>query len=467
MEKKKLSAGAKMISVIGVGKLGAPISACFAHKGHQVIGVDVNRRIVRLINEGRAPVFEPGLEELIGKNRKRFTATGDYEEAVLKSDITFIFVPTPTDASGGFSLRYVLSACEKIGEALRKKSGYHLVVLSSTVLPGATEKEIRPALEKSSAKRCGKDFGLCYNPEFIALGSVIRDVLNPDFVLIGQSDPKAGEILASFYKTFCDNNPPVARMNTVNAEITKLSVNTFVTTKITFANMIARICERIPGADVDVVTSALGLDKRIGRAYLKGATGYGGPCFPRDNLALSFLARKVGAPATLAEATDKSNRAQISHLVSLLKAKSPRGGSVGILGLTYKPDTDVVEEAQGLLLARALSEEGMAVIVYDPAGMENARKILPGSVKYAGSMEECVRKSASIVITTPWKEFRSISPEAFRHSKVRRLLVDCWRILDVSKYGRITNYIALGIGDREDKPKPGAKQKAKAGGKRR
>ncbi len=165
-------------------------------------------------------------------------------------------------------------------------------------------------------------------------------------------------------------------MNFVNAELTKLSVNTFVTTKITFANMLAKICERLPGAEVDIVTAALGLDSRIGKKYLKGAVGYGGPCFPRDNLALSFLVRQLGTVATLAEATDGANRQEIRRLAELAKSKLPADGTVGILGLSYKPNTDVVEESQGLLLAQFLSAQGIPVSVYDPAGMGNAERVL-------------------------------------------------------------------------------------------
>ncbi|MEM3485867.1 MAG: nucleotide sugar dehydrogenase, partial [Candidatus Methanomethyliaceae archaeon] len=347
------------ISVIGLGKLGAPLAAVLASKGHKVIGVDVDDRPIRLINEGKAPVYEPGLEALIQASRERLWATSDYDLAVRETEATFIIVPTPSDESGAFSLRYVLAAAESIGQALRHKDGYHLVVLTSTVMPGATGSELLPALETHSGKRCGRDFGLCYNPEFIALGSVIHDMLNPDFVLIGESDPHAGDILTGIYRNLCENNPPIARMNFINAELTKLALNTFVTTKISYANMLAEVCERLPGADVDVVTSALGLDSRIGRKYLKGAIGYGGPCFPRDNLAFIHLARQLGVQAVLAEATDRLNRAQIVRLAEIVLSRLPKGGRVGIMGLSYKPNTDVIEESQGVQLARHLLARGI------------------------------------------------------------------------------------------------------------
>ena len=347
------------VSVIGLGKLGMPLAGCLAARGFKVVGADTDASKVEALNGGVPTILEPGLEELLHDGREHLSATQDTELAVLASDVTFVVVPTPSEPDGGFSLEYVLPACESIGRALRTKNGYHLVVLTSTVMPGSTAGPVLSTLEQTSGKRCGTEFGLCYSPEFIALGSVIRDFLNPDFMLVGESDANSGEILDALYKRVCENDPPVARMSFINAELAKLSVNTFVTTKITFANMLARICERLPGAEVDVVTAALGLDSRIGRKYLKGAIGYGGPCFPRDNLALAALGYQIGAPVLLAEATDQANRGVVRQLVDLVISKLPPSGTAGILGMAYKPDTDVTEESQGLLLAQALVEQGV------------------------------------------------------------------------------------------------------------
>ena len=195
-----------------------------------------------------------------------------------------------------------------MGKALAKKKDYHNIVLTSTVLPGSTRQVLLPILEKESGKKAGRDFGLCYSPEFIALGSIISDFLNPDFTLLGELDEKCGEQVEEIYKQVMINGAPCARMSLENAELTKISVNTFVTTKITFANMLAEICEKLPGGDVDVVTNALGLDERIGRKYLTGALGYGGPCFPRDNVALTYIAKELGVEAGIAETTDRLNR---------------------------------------------------------------------------------------------------------------------------------------------------------------
>ncbi|MBN2025467.1 MAG: UDP-glucose/GDP-mannose dehydrogenase family protein [Actinobacteria bacterium] len=438
------------MSVIGLGKLGAPFAACLASMGFRVIGVDVNPQVVEAVMAAKAPVFEPGLQELMARYRDNITATAAITPAVHNSVITFIVVATPSDERGAFSLGYVLSACASVGEALSSLDRYHLVVITSTVLPGSTGGPIKDVLEERSGKTCGKDFGLCYNPEFIALGSVIRNTLNPDFVLVGESDARAGEMLEGVYRELCDNDPPIARMNIINAEITKLAVNTYVTTKISFANMLARICEHMPGADVDVVTGALGKDARIGPKYLKGALGYGGPCFPRDNQALSFIAREVGASATLADATDMVNRAQVENLASVVMEHLPPGGKVGILGLTYKPDTNVVEESQGVLLAGRLEEEGIRCFAYDPAArIEDVAKEFDG---FSGisSLEECVRQADVIIITTPWDEFKTIDPALFAQGGRRRVVIDCWRILDPEEVGIHAAYHALGIGYLDD-----------------
>lgn len=449
------------ISLIGLGKLGAPLAAAFAYRGFPTVGVDVDARKVEAINRRVAPIYEPHLQELIHAHGERLRATTDTRDAVLNTDVTFIVVATPSEPHGGFSLRYVLEAGAQIGAALREKRAYHLVVLTSTVMPGSTGGRLLPLLEECSGKKGGVDFGLCYSPEFIALGSVIRDFLNPDFVLIGESDPHAGALLESLYQRVCENHPPAARMNFVNAELAKIAVNTFVTTKITFANMLARMCEKLPGADVDTVTRALGLDSRIGRRYLKGAIGYGGPCFPRDNLALAALGRALNTPAVLAEATDAFNRQQVPWLTALVKSHLPPGGRVGILGLAYKPDSDVVEESQGLLLAQALIGDGIEVIAYDPAAIENARNVLtfkranvtvPGhpstvSITFALSAEECVRQADVVVLATPWDEFKRLPAAQFARHSPPRVVIDCWRLLAPDRFDRDVRYVPLGLGN--------------------
>jgi len=432
------------------------MAAVMAHKGNTVVGVDVNPAFVTAIQDGRPPVNEPGLAELISANRGRLSATLDYTEAILATDVTFIIVPTPSDADGTFSMRYVMSAAEKIGEALRRKDDWHLVVLSSTVMPGSTGGKLLPALEAHSGKKCGPDFGLCYNPEFIALGSVVRDMLHPDMILIGESDARSGAILEELYGKVCESGPRIQRMNFVNAELTKLSVNTFVTTKISYANMLAQVCETLPGADADVVTTALGCDSRIGPKYLKGALGYGGPCFPRDNVAFSALARANGVPALLAEATDAMNRRQIPRLTELILSRLPRGGTAGVLGLSYKPNTEVIEESQGVGLAQELLRAGARVVVYDPAAMENARRVLKGRITFAASAAECTSRADVLAITTAWPEFKELRPEDFKAGGQPPVVLDCWRVLPESSLAGAATRLLLGYGVETAEPVPEA-----------
>ena len=421
------------------------MAAVMAHKGHAVTGVDLNPAYIAAIQQGLPPVNEPGLAQMIQANRERLSATPNCHAAVLATDVTFIMVPTPSDADGGFSMQYVLDAAEQIGGALRTKKGWHLVVLSSTVMPGSTGGTLLPALEAHSGKQCGSDFGLCYNPEFIALGSVIRDMLNPDMILIGESDARSGELLEKLYTEVCDSHPRIQRMNYVNAELTKLSVNTFVTTKISYANMLAQVCERLPGADADVVTTAIGCDSRIGQKYLKGALGYGGPCFPRDNIAFSALARATGAPALLAEATDQLNRRQVPRLAEIILSRLPTGGTVGILGLSYKPHTEVIEESQGVELAKHLLNAGVRVTLYDPAAMENARRQAPGA-GYAASAAECAGQADVLAITTAWPEFKNLKPADLKQGGQRPTVIDCWRLLPADLFSNVSDYLRLGYG---------------------
>ena len=436
----------RTVSVIGLGKLGAPMAAAIAGRGLHVIGVDMDASKVEALNQSRPPVFEPGLAQLIHTSYGRLTATENIEEAVRDSDATFIVVATPSEPGGGFSLKYVLPVCETIGRAVRSKPGFHLVVMTSTVMPGSTGGPVRSALERASGKQLGTGFGLCYNPEFIALGSVIRDFLNPDFLLIGESDPRTGALLESFYRQVCENKPAAARMNFVNAEVTKIAVNTYITTKISFANMMARICEQLPGADVDVVTSTLGLDRRIGGKYLKGAISYGGPCFPRDNLALAALADQLGTPAEMARVTHKFNQSQVSWLADLAQRFAAPGESVGILGLTYKTNTDVVEQAAGLLLAQELSGRGVSVAVSDPVGLEGASRTLGDRVRYCGDPKECIAASQVVVVAALWPEFERISIDEWAIRDTTRTVIDCWRGLPHLGSAGGVRYICLGIG---------------------
>lgn len=441
------------ISVIGLGKLGAPVAAVLAYKGFEVTGVDIDENVAAAINGGRAPVEEPRLQEMMDGAEGRLSAATDTVRAVSETEITFILVPTPGLAGDGFSLDRVLEVAEAVGDGLRKKDHYHLVVLSSTVMPGDTGDRLLPKLEARSGKVCGRDFGMCYNPEFVALGRVVNDLLRPDFVLIGESDERSGSTLANVYRQMCPDGPPVARMNFINAELAKLSVNTFVTMRISYANMLAQICEQLPGADVDVVTRAVGLDSRIGNTYLRGAVAYGGPCFPHDNAAFRHLARSVGVDPSVPEATDTMNRLHLEHLECLTRAHLSVGDTVGVLGLSYKADTPVVEGSPGIELIQRLTGQGVAVIAYDPQAVPNARAVLRESVAYAANAAECASRADVLVIVTPWTEFRALTPGQLKPGAFPTV-IDCWRVLPREDFEKASNYVTLGTGPDTDAVEP-------------
>lgn len=423
-------------SIVGLGKLGASMAAAIASRGFDVVGVDVNESAVAAVNAGRAPVQETGLDELLAANRERVRATPDYRDAIAASDVTFVIVPTPSDESGAFSLQYAAAAFADIGGALAHKDGYHLVVLTSTVLPGATRHGLLPTLEQRSGKRAGVDFGLCYSPEFIALGSVIRDFLHPDFLLVGELDERSGRALEEAYAAIMPDRPPCRRMTLENAELAKISLNAYVTMKITFANMLADLCERIPGGDVDVVAGALGLDGRIGRKYLTGALGYGGPCFPRDNLALAFMARALGTSAELPEATDRVNRSIAATVLDRLGVDVGRGTTVAILGLSYKPMSHVIEESQGVAVANALARAGARVIAHDPLAGAAAARELADHCLIVDSVSDCLAQASTVVITTPDPAYAALTASDFESAGRSVTVIDCWRILAAKLSGR-------------------------------
>ncbi|MBI2329024.1 MAG: UDP-glucose/GDP-mannose dehydrogenase family protein [Chloroflexi bacterium] len=444
----------KTISVFGLGKLGFPIVACLASKGYRVIGYDLNPATIKAVNERQPNIHEPGLAELLEKVGD-LSATVDYRYAVENSEVTFIVVPTPSQADGSFSTKYVEAAAGQIAEGIKAKRAYHLVVLTSTVLPGATEGRIKPLLEKVSGKKCGPDFGLCYSPEFIALGTVIRDFLYPDVILIGESDPKSGKLLSGIYQTVCQNNPPIVRTAIQNAELAKISLNAYVTMKITFANTLAELCERIPGGDAEAVSRLLGFDSRIGRKYLSGALAYGGPCFPRDNQAFAFFAKTVDCEARLAEATDRENEHQNERIVALVRQRlgEVKGKRIAVLGLTYKPETDVIEESAAIKISGALLQQGARLSVYDPAGLENARKVLgEKGVIYTTSAKACLKDADYCILTTPWNEFKSLKPADFIAGMKKPVLLDCWRFFDSDGFSEQMDYTAIGFyrGDKNE-----------------
>jgi len=431
------------VVVAGLGKLGLPMAAVFAESGHEVVGVDPMQPVVDALNEGRVLIDEPGLPEMIAANSERITATTSYAEAIPGADITFIIVPTPSGDDGAFINDYVVNALREIGQVLRENPQPHLVAVTSTVMPGATSAVLAPAFEQALGRSLGDGVALCYSPEFIALGSVVRDLQNPDFVLIGADDKAAGRRLADFYLGIGGGRDvPVQVMNWVNAELAKISVNSFVTMKITYANMLASICEGLPGGDVDEVTRAIGLDSRIGPRYLKGGPPFGGPCFPRDNRALGVAAEAVGAPWDLAAATDRMNDGLAERIAEMVTTATNEGDTVAVLGLAYKDNTPVVEESAGAKVAGALAVQGRRVIVHDPIADASHSPFLSGlAYTQLEDVASAVGDAAAIVIVGDDPAYDTLPSLPMVDGVV---VVDCWRRLVDATWPLSATYLAIG-----------------------
>lgn len=438
-------------SVVGLGKLGASLAAVIADRGFKVIGVDTSKQAVNAVNGGHAPVAETDLEGTISRNAERINATGNHLEAVAGSEVTFVTVPTPSDEKGAFVLDYAIAAMQAIGTGLRHKNEYHLVVLVSTVLPGSSRNGLLPVLESASGKCHGEDFGFCYSPAFIALGEIIRNFKNPEFLLIGESDTRAGSRLEASYRDIIGTAPPCKRMTLENAELAKISINTFVTAKISFANMLSEICEQIPGGDVDVLSDVIGMDKRIGRSCLTGGLGFGGPCFPRDNAALAYFADAMGSRADLAETTDRFNRSIPERILQRPDLQISHGAKVAVLGLAYKPLSHWVEESQGLTLALGCTELGATVMAYDPLANETARQFVAGAVTVVDTIADCLAGAEIVLITTPDVAFTDLSVQDFNTGAEEVTIVDFWRILKGKLSGQPgIRYVAVGRSTDDD-----------------
>lgn len=398
------------LSVIGLGNLGLPLAITFAKAKIQIFAMDIDNSKIEALNAGSSPIEETGLQEAIDnlEINKYLFPTMSLQKAILESLASFIVVNTPSREDGSYNISDILKVAENIGKILSETDSFHVVVLVSTVSPQDSNKYIIPTLEQFSGKKCGIDFGFVYNPEFVALGSVIENNLHPDFRVIGESDMKSGKIVENIYKQVSQD--PIVRMNIVNAELTKIALNSFLTIKISFANTIAEICNKLEGGNVDLVTKALGFDQRISSKFLKAGLGYGGPCFPRDDKAIIALANRLNTQAYLAEASNKVNNKQVPLALNLIKNKLA-SGHIAILGLSYKPDVPYIDKSQAFEIAKILAQDSnYKITVYDPQALHYAKEILAETVSYAKSAQEAIyqNKVDLILILTPWKDFKNL-----------------------------------------------------------
>jgi UDPglucose 6-dehydrogenase/GDP-mannose 6-dehydrogenase len=435
------------ISIVGTGYVGLVSGACLADHGHDVICIDVDPTKLEAINSGRAPIHEEGLPEILARTvGRKLKATGDLARAVHDTDMTLIAVGTPA-VDGRIDLGYIVKAAEEIGAALKNKSTYHTVVVKSTVIPGTTDGAVREAVERTSGKKAGSDFGLGMNPEFLTEGQAVDDFMSPDRIVVGGIDERTRRTIASAYESF----PAVPRVLTNNktAEMIKYASNSVLATLISFSNEIGRLCTAV--GDVDVAEVMKGVHEaayfnvidssgRRGRApiasFLEAGCGFGGSCLPKDITALAAQGRSLGIPMNLLTDVLAINRSQPNELLALVRKHFPdlNGVPVTVLGLAFKPGTDDLRESPAFPIIRELRGAGAKVTAFDPIARPANHPDLAG-VKLAERLEESLADAAVIVHVTRWPEFEKLG-ELLRRSGRTPLVVDGRRNLRPADFER-------------------------------
>lgn len=413
------------IGVVGTGYVGLVSGTCFAEFGTQVCCVDTNAEKISRLQNGQIPIYEPGLDVLVAKQVKagRLTFTTDLKEAVTGSRAIFIAVGTPARADNGHAdMAYVHQAARDIAAVIEE---YTVIVTKSTV-PVGTAREIKTIITDELKKR-GKsvEFDVCSNPEFLREGAAINDFMRPDRVVIGVESERAAEVMRDLYRPLYINETPMVITKPETAETIKYAANAFLATKITFINEIANLCEKT-GANVQEVAKGMGLDGRIGAKFLHAGPGYGGSCFPKDTLALTQIGQQYGAPQSIVETVVAVNAARQRDMAArVIKAcgGSVKGKRIGVLGLSFKPNTDDMREAPSLQIIPMLQEAGAEIVATDPVAMDEAKKFLR-NVTWAETAYEAADKADALVIITEWNEFRGLSLPRLGEIMREKIVVD-------------------------------------------
>lgn len=391
------------IAVVGTGYVGLVTGTCFAETGNHVVCVDINEEKVRMMKEGKVPIYEPHLDVLFERNIRqgRLHFTTNLAEALEKAQIVFLALPTPPGEDGSADLSYVLKAAGDIGKLMKD---YKVLVDKSTVPVGTAEKVT------AEVKKFAKvEFDVVSNPEFLREGFAVDDFLKPDRVVVGTESDRARKLMEELYKPFVRQGNPIIFMDERSAELTKYAANAFLAAKITFMNEIANFCEAV-GADVDKVRIGMGSDSRIGKRFLFPGIGYGGSCFPKDVQALAKSGKEAGYEFQIIESVMKVNEEQKTALMPKIKKHyggSLKGKHFAMWGLAFKPDTDDIREAPALYMIDALKAEGATVAAFDPEGMKNVQKMKGDDIRYASDEYDALKDADALIICTEWAEFRT------------------------------------------------------------
>ena len=432
------------ITIIGAGYVGLVTGTCFSEFGHEVICIDKDRQRIKKLQSGTVPIYEPGLEYLLRKNveEKRLTFDTEPNKGVPWAEAIFIAVGTPSSRRGGgyADLSFIYKAAEEIATLL---SGYTLIVTKSTV-PVGTARQIARIINETNPKA---KFDIASNPEFLREGAAINDFMRPDRVVIGVESDRAADVLREIYKPLYLIETPIVQADIETAELIKYAANAFLAVKISYINEMATLCENY-GADVVKLSKAIGLDGRIGGKFLHPGPGYGGSCFPKDTLALIRMAQEQGAGARIVEAAVEVNSAQKARMIK--KIRDSLGGNeagkvIGVLGLTFKPETDDMRDAPSLTILTALMEKGAKVQVHDPKGMTEATQYLPKGIIYKDSPYQVCEGADALILMTEWNQYRALDFDRIKSLMKKSLFIDLRNVYEPGALKEIGfRYVGVG-----------------------
>ena len=391
------------ITVVGTGYVGLVSGTCFAETGNQVICVDIDQKKVDKLSSGQVTIYEPGLEKIFLRNTKegRLTFTTSLEDAIKEAAVIMLALPTPPGEDGSADLQYILGVADHLGKIIKD---YKVIVDKSTVPVGTADK-VKAAISKNAKV----EFDVVSNPEFLREGVAVEDFMKPDRVVIGTTSERARKVMNDLYAPFVRQGNPLIFMDEKSAELTKYAANSFLATKITFMNEIARLCELFD-ADVDMIRKGMGSDGRIGKRFLFPGIGYGGSCFPKDVQALARSSKEVNYHFKILDSVMEVNEAQKLHLMPSIKAffnNDLKGKKIALWGLAFKPNTDDIREAPALYMIKELLAAGAIVATHDPEAMNNVKKVIGDTITYAESQYDTLQDADALVIATEWSEFRT------------------------------------------------------------
>ncbi|MFN2378774.1 MAG: UDP-glucose/GDP-mannose dehydrogenase family protein [Bacteroidales bacterium] len=433
------------VTVIGTGYVGLVTGTCFAETGADVICVDIDPSKIAILNNGGIPIYEPGLEPLIKNNREkgRLVFTTSFEQGITDCDLLFIAVGTPPGENGSADLSHVLDVASRIG----KEIDHYMVIITKSTVPVGTSEKVKDVIRNEIDKRgVDVEFDIASNPEFLKEGDAVNDFLRPDRIVIGVESERAEEMLKKLYKPFLLNQHPVMVMDIRSSELTKYAANSMLATRISFMNEMANLCDII-GADINMVRMGIGSDKRIGSKFIYPGIGYGGACFPKDVKALVRTGMEYGYDLEILKSVDSVNDRQKRVMFAKIKEhfKNLNGLRFAFWGLSFKPQTDDVREAPSLVLISLLLEAGAEVAAYDPAAIEETKKVLGNSIAYAHDPYSALTGADALVLATEWPEFRL--PDISRISEMMKgnVIFDGRNIYDPEEI-RASGFVYYGIG---------------------